>query len=140
MLADAVAGMFEDLDAFLAARPFNRLLLVHGYEVAGIDVESHRNPFAAALGAEYATVSIRLPIVWEVEPGRVPARASDTPTTEEPDRLRSMLESYVDTGGLARAGVVEFTAWRLERPVDAVPSRGTAQDAHWAVDAEFVAH
>jgi hypothetical protein len=140
MIDAAVRQMFEELDAFLAARPLNRLYLVHGYELADILVETRPHPFIRTLRSERARVSLRLPVVWEIEPGSVPARASDVPTTDESDRLRTMLQNYVDAGGLATAGVVELADWHLERPRNVLPSLGNARDAHWCARVTFVAH
>lgn len=140
VLSDAIDRMFTDLDEFLAARPLNRLSLVHGYELVDVTVAREPNPFAPSITRERAKVSLRLPIVWEPTPGSIPARASDTPTTAEPDRLHAMLHEYVKAGGLRSAGVVELTDWQLSRPDGEVPSRGSAHDAYWTVEATFVAH
>jgi hypothetical protein len=139
MLKTDVAQMFQELDEFLAARPFNRLFLVHGYDLTGIAGHTRRNPLSRSLDSEHATATLRLPVVWEPQAGVIPLTASDTPSTEEPDRLRLMIQNYVDGGGLDSVSDVRLVEWHLERPADELPSRGTARDSHWTVTATFAA-
>ena len=131
-MVESIRRMFGELDAFLSARPFNRLLIVHGYEVEDIAVTRMTNPFARSLTEERAVVTLRMPVVWEVEPRSFPLRASDTPVTDEPDRMREMLQNYVDAGGLGAADIV---SWDLSRDPDEVPSKRNATNAAWTLQA-----
>ncbi|EHN10912.1 hypothetical protein PAI11_22220 [Patulibacter medicamentivorans] len=122
--------MLKRLRDFLNERPLHRLWLVHGFEEGDITlVDIDQVPLGGG-GRHGVQMTLMQPVVWEVLPKVIPARASDVPSTKEVDNLKLLLTNYIDSGELGNARVAE---WRVERDESEVPSAGTARDAQWTV-------
>lgn len=133
MLAHAIREMFRDLDESLEEGAPNGLDLPWGYQLVSVSSETGSPLSHGAPPPERAEAEMRLPIVWEIQRGTTPVRASDRPSTDDPELLKALLESRIKAGRVEGNRCLRVDCWTLERPPDVLPSRDNALDAHWTM-------
>lgn len=121
--------LMSELAAWLEGKPW----VPHGFKVESVQTTSRPNIFASSLAINYTAVKMRVPVIWEIERGSVPVRASDTPDTKNLEELRALIENGLASGeyGELRAGTLED--WETELPDGPHPQ----PDAAWLVTARI---
>jgi hypothetical protein len=75
-------------------------------------------------------VTLRTPVIWEPVRGAPLALASETPSTDEVDQLRGLLENALRSGRYLEAG-------RLEEWTASIPDGPRPSSLDWTVKAQI---